>query len=77
MPYRTIAELPDQVKDNLPKHAQEIFKEAFNSAHEGYKDPKKRRNPKDDPESVAFAVAWSAVEKKYEKQKGRWVQKKD
>jgi cation transport regulator ChaB len=34
-----------------------------------------RRDPKDDPEGTAFAVAWSAVEKKYEKRKGRWVQK--
>lgn len=34
-----------------------------------------RRDPKDDPEGTAFAVAWSAVEKKYEKRTGRWVQK--
>ena len=75
MPYRTIAELPDQVKDNLPQHAQSIFKEAFNNAYDEYQDPKKRRDPNDDPEGIAFAVAWSAVEKKYEKRKGRWVQK--
>lgn len=32
MPYRTLAELPDSVRDHVPKHAQEIYKEAFNSA---------------------------------------------
>ncbi len=42
MPYHKLNELPDSVKDNLPKGAQEIHKEAFNSAHEEYKDPNKR-----------------------------------
>ena len=32
MPYDTIKGLPSSVRDNLPKHAQEIYKEAFNSA---------------------------------------------
>ncbi|WP_371017493.1 ChaB family protein [Pseudalkalibacillus sp. JSM 102089] len=32
LPYNSKSELPDQVKDNLPSHAQDIFKEAFNSA---------------------------------------------
>ena len=36
MPYKQITQLPDSVKDNLPKHAQEIYKEAFNSAEEQY-----------------------------------------
>ena len=32
MPYRTNQELPDSVKDNLPNHAQDIYREAFDSA---------------------------------------------
>ena len=32
MPYRTDAELPNSVKDNLPTHAQDIYREAFNNA---------------------------------------------
>jgi cation transport regulator len=53
------------VKNNLPKHAQEIYKEAFNSAEEQYGE-----------ESRAHRVAWSAVEKKYEKnENGRWASK--
>ena len=32
MPYDKLSELPDSVKGNLPKHAQEIFLAAFNSA---------------------------------------------
>jgi cation transport regulator len=29
MPYKQITQLPDNVKNNLPKHAQEIYKEAY------------------------------------------------
>ncbi|KMM38840.1 ChaB family protein [Guptibacillus hwajinpoensis] len=65
MPYNSRNDLPDQVKDNLPAHAQDIFKEAFNSASEQY-----------DQEKTAFKVAWSAVEQKYEKNdNGNWVKK--
>ncbi|MCB8932886.1 MAG: ChaB family protein [Fimbriimonadaceae bacterium] len=77
MPYSSIQELPDRVRENLPKHAQEIFKEAFNSAVKEYSDPDERRNKDDDPEEVAFKVAWSAVKEKYEKKGGEWVKKSD
>jgi cation transport regulator len=63
--YKQITQLPDGVKNNLPKHAQEIYKEAFNSAEDQYGE-----------ESRAHATAWSAVENKYEKnEKGNWVQR--
>lgn len=32
MPYKTKRELPDNVQNVLPAHAQDIYKEAFNSA---------------------------------------------
>lgn len=67
MPYDKLSDLPDSVKDNLPHHAQEIFKEAFNSAREEY-----------DEEETAFKVAWSAVKKKYEKNDDdKWVKKEE
>jgi cation transport regulator len=75
MPYNKLSELPDSVKDNLPKHAQEIYKEAFNSAWEQYKDPEDRRGD-DSREEVAHKVAWSAVKQSYEKRGDRWVKKK-
>jgi hypothetical protein len=43
MPYGNDAELPDSLKDNLPNHAQDIYREVFNSAWEEYKDASKRR----------------------------------
>jgi cation transport regulator len=65
MPYEKVLNLPKGVKDNLPKQAQEIYKEAFNSAEEQYGE-----------ESRAHRVAWSAVEQKYEKnENGNWVSK--
>lgn len=74
MPYHSNAELPDNVKDNLPKHAQDIYREAFNSASEEYKDPDKRRGDAS-REETAHKVAWSAVKNKYEKKNGSWKQK--
>jgi cation transport regulator len=66
MPYKNTSELPDSVKHVLPPHAQDIYKEAFNSAYEQYKDPEDRRDDAD-REEVSHRVAWSAVKKVYEK----------
>ena len=66
MPYDRITELPDSVKDNMPKHAQEIYKEAFNSAYDQYDKPSERRGGSG-REETAHKVAWSAVKKDYEK----------
>lgn len=66
MPYDTLRELPDSVRDKLPKHAQEIYKEAYNSAWDEYKDARDRRGDAD-REETAHKVAWSAVKKTYEK----------
>jgi len=65
MPYKQITQLLESVKNNLPKHAQEIYKEAFNSAEEHYGE-----------EDRAHRVVWSAVEQKYEKnEKGNWARR--
>ena len=68
MPYEKLTDLPDNVRDNLPKHAQEIYRAAYNSAEEQY-----------DEEDRCHRVAWSAVEQKYEKdeESGEWVEKED
>lgn len=62
MPYTSINELPDSVKNVLPKHAQDIYKEAFNSAYKEYSSPKDRRGDADQ-EETAHRVAWSAVKR--------------
>ncbi|BAZ30322.1 ChaB family protein [Cylindrospermum sp. NIES-4074] len=65
MPYQQIADLPETVTENLPHHAQEIFRAAFNSAEAQYGE-----------EETAFRVAWSAVKRDYEKgTDGQWHKK--
>lgn len=77
MPYDKLSELPDRVKDNLPKHAQEIYQAAYNSAWEEYKDPEDRRGDAS-REETAHRVAWAAVKEKYEKNDdGKWIAKKE
>ncbi len=67
MPYDKRSELPDQVKDRLPAHAQDVYKEAYNSAYDQYKDPDDREKG-GSREEAAHRVAWSAVKKAgYEK----------
>jgi cation transport regulator len=67
MPYDNLSDLPDSVRNNLPKHAQEIYRAAYNSAENQYGE-----------ESRPHRVAWNAIENKYEKNdKGNRVQKKN
>ncbi len=66
MPYKTIADLPSGVKDNLPTHAAEIYMAAHNAAMKQY----------DNDEGKSAAVAWAAVEQSYKKNAdGKWVAK--
>jgi len=67
LPYKTERDLPDSVKDNLPKHAQEIYRAAYNSAWDGYHHDEER----------AHRVAWAAVKNEYEKddKSGDWKAK--
>ena len=75
MPYQTHDDLPASVRHVLPEHAQDIFKDAFNNAIKEYQNPDKRRD-NSNPETIAFRVAWAAVEKVYHKGKdGHWERK--
>lgn len=74
MPYERNAELPKQVRDNLPENAQEVYRKAFNSAWDQYEDPDDRRGDAS-REETAHRVAWAAVKESYEKQGERWVKK--
>jgi cation transport regulator len=74
MPYDSVKDLPESVRDNLPKHAQEVYIAAFNNAWEEYKEAEDRREGAS-REEVSHKVAWSAVKKKYEKKNGKWKSK--
>jgi cation transport regulator len=55
------------VRNHLPAHAQDIFRAAFNSAHEAHKGEA-------DVEERSFRIAWAAVKHAgYVKQGDHWV----
>ncbi|MBD3279733.1 MAG: cation transport regulator [Candidatus Pacebacteria bacterium] len=73
MPYTSKKNLPKGVKDNLPPKAQEIYREAFNSAWHQYKSANKRKAGAS-REETAHRVAWAAVKDKYHKNNtDEWV----
>ncbi|HRL10738.1 MAG TPA: putative cation transport regulator ChaB [Aggregatilineales bacterium] len=76
MPYKNLSDLPENVRNHLPKHGQEIYRAAFNSAWEQYKDPEDRRGDSS-REETAHRVAWAAVKNEYEKDDstGEWKRK--
>lgn len=61
MVYSSIDDLPETVRNSLPRHAMSIWMAAFNSAIE-----------QGNSEESAFKIAWSAVKKSYEKVGGEW-----
>lgn len=76
MPYDRQEDLPETVKENLPKDAQTIYRKAYTNAYDQYKDPDERYDDAS-REEVAHKVAWSAVKNVYEKDDiGRWRRKK-
>ena len=66
MPYRVNADLPPSVRDHLPGHAQNIFREAFNAAYAA-----RARDPRQ--EEAAFRIAWAAVKRSYAKVGDAWA----
>jgi cation transport regulator len=75
MPYESVSDLPQAIRNHLPSHAQEIYYAAFNNAWKEYKDPQKRMG-KTSQEETAHKVAWSAIKKQYFKDGDTWKKKK-
>ena len=70
MPYAASEDLPSSVRNHLPPHAQDIYRNAFNHAWQTYGD----RDPAH-VEEIAHRVAWSAVKNRYQKLGDTWVPK--
>ncbi|MGC2413728.1 MAG: ChaB family protein [Stellaceae bacterium] len=69
MPYQSLDEMPPAIR-SLPRHAQEIFRAAFNAAWQSYADQGPQAQ-----EETAFRVAWAAVKKRYRKVGDVWVER--
>jgi cation transport regulator len=65
MPYPTNDALPASVRHALPRHAQDIWRAAFNSAWRSLR-------PGED-EAKCHRIAWAAVKRAYVKQGRAWV----
>jgi cation transport regulator len=66
MPYESNEELPPSVRDHLPPHAQDIYREAFNNAYRQHAaDPRR--------EEASHRIAWAAVKRSYVKEGSEWV----
>jgi cation transport regulator len=71
-----LSEITEKRIDQLPEHAQHIFKKAHASAIKEYQNPDKRRGgKKESAEEVAHKIAWAAVKKEYTKEDDKWVKK--
>ncbi len=69
MPYTTNGSLPARARKVLPRHAQNIYRAAFNSAYERYGR---------DREAIAHRIAWAAVKRRYvQRAAGFWVARDD
>jgi len=70
MPYFSNEDLPPSVRNHLPSHAQDIYREAFNHAYTAHaRDPRR--------EEASHRIAWAAVKRSYEKVDGAWVARVD
>lgn len=66
MPYASNDDLPTSLRRSLPRHAQDIYREAFNHAfasHDG--DPRQ--------EEASHRIAWAAVKRRYSKVGNEWL----
>jgi cation transport regulator len=66
MPYRTNVDLPASVRNHLPVHAQDIYREAFNHAFAAHAGDTRQ-------EEIGHRVAWAAVTRSYVKMGDQWV----
>jgi len=61
-PYKTVKDLPDNVRNSLSKELQKTFLRVVNEALKRYKD-----------EAIAFKVAWNVIKKIAKKKNNKWV----
>jgi len=67
VPYTSNSQLPPPLRKALPRHAQDIYRSAFNDAYEHYGPAR---------EAVAHRIAWAAVKRRYVKRgTGIWVER--
>lgn len=69
MPYASNQDLPSAIRRQLPGHAQDIFRAAFNGAFKSHAGEERQ-------EEIAFRIAWAAVKRVYAKGPSGWTERK-
>lgn len=70
MHYTSNSELPPDIRHELPKEAQDLYREIFNQNF-----PSSRRAIDSTSEQVAHEAAWRAVSGAFELKGGKWSKK--
>jgi cation transport regulator len=70
MPYRANTDLPPTLKEHLPDHAQDIYREAFNHAWDEHAGEGRQ-------EEAAHRIAWAAVKRSFVKVGDDWMARRD
>jgi cation transport regulator len=66
MPYSRNETLPPEVRNHLPKNAQDLYRAAFNEAFSDHAGDPER-------EKASHRIAWSAVKRWYKKSGETWI----
>jgi cation transport regulator len=69
MPYPSNEDLPVSVRHHLPRHAQDIYREAFNHSFASHAGDVRQ-------EEIAHRTAWAAVKRSYMKVGDEWLPQK-
>lgn len=69
MRYQLNSDLPERIRRQLPYHAQDIYRQAFNYAAANYRGPRR--------EEAAHRSAWIAVRRDYVKVGDMWIPRVD
>ncbi|MFC7044968.1 ChaB family protein [Halobacteriaceae archaeon GCM10025711] len=72
MRYESSNELPELVKDSLPRSAQETYLRSFNKSWAEYQPPSARRVD-ETREQTAHRYAWDIVTERYGLESDSWV----
>lgn len=74
MRYDKNSDLPDDIKKDLPIHAQDIYRKTFNGAWDQYEETKTVVNVEESRAANADKAAWDAVhERFYVNEFDEWV----
>lgn len=65
MHYPKNSDLPESIRADLPAHAQDVYRTAFNKAWESYDEPRAVVEVEESRLAMADNAAWAAVNERF------------